>query len=58
MNYDDDELAEEVSFKTGGSDEEDEFIDDIDDPLDPILDDDIGGFIKEEEPEEKFSDSY
>ena len=56
MNYDEDESAEEASFKVGGSDE-DEFIDEIDEPIDPMTEEDYG-FNKEEEVEEKFSDSY
>lgn len=50
MNYDDDELMEEKSFKAGGS-EEDEVFDDVDETLEPGLEDDLG-FDKGEEPED------
>ena len=57
MSYEDDELMEEKSFKVSGNDE-DELYDDLNEPLEPGIDEGLG-FSKGEEPEEseeKFAD--
>lgn len=56
MNYEDDESIEEKSFKVNGSDE-DEIYDDVDDPLEPGLDDGVS-FGKEEVEEVEEKETY
>jgi hypothetical protein len=50
MSYEDDELMEEKSFKVGPNDE-DELYDDLNEPLEPGVDEGLG-FGKGEESEE------
>ena len=53
MNYNDDELAEEKSFKINGNDDEEETFEDLDDSLEPEIDNDLN-FDKEEEEKDTY----
>ena len=55
MDYDDNELIEEKSFKLQSSDTDEMFHDDTEDPLGPGPDDDFP-FGEEETPEEELGD--